>query len=77
MPVNKYASLPETHYPVVEEQLTERIITLQSAIDAVKKAMEDEIVTLEEQKTEAQNDLEFIRAKKEWDIFLVHSCYIV
>ena len=65
MPVNKYASLPETHYPVVEEQLTERIITLQSAIDAVKKAMEDEIVTLEEQKTEAQNDLEFIRAKKE------------
>ena len=65
MPVNKYASLPETHYPVVEEQLTERIITLQSAIDAVKKAMEGEIVTLEEQKTEAQKDLEFIKAGKE------------
>ena len=65
MPVNKYASLPETHYPVVEEQLTERITTLQSAIDAVKKAMEDEIVTLEEQKTTAQKDLEFIRAGKE------------
>ena len=65
MPVNKYASLPQTHYPVVEEQLTERISTLQSAIDAVKKAMENEIITLEEQKTEAQKDLEFIRAGKE------------
>ena len=65
MPVNKYASLPQTHYPVVEEQLTERITTLQSAIDAVKKAMENEIITLEEQKTEAQKDLEFIRAGKE------------
>ena len=65
MPVNKYASLPSTHYPVVEEQLTERIITLQSAIDAVKKAMEDEIVTLEEQRDEAQRDLKFIKVGKE------------
>ena len=65
MPVNKYASLPQTHYPVVEEQLTERISTLQSAIDAVKKAMEEQILILEEQKKEAQIDLEFIRAGKE------------
>lgn len=65
MPVNKYASLPQTHYPVVEEQLTERISTLQSAIDAVKKAMEEQILILEEQKKEAQKDLEFIRAGKE------------
>ena len=67
MPVNKYASLPQTHYPVVEEQLTERISTLQSAIDAVKKAMEEQILILEEQKKEAQKDLEFIRAGKELD----------
>ena len=66
MPVNKYASLPETHYPVVEEQLTERIATLQSAIDSVREAMEKEIITLEEQKNEAQKDLEFIRAGKKW-----------
>ena len=65
MPVNKYANLPETHYPVVEEQLTERITTLQSAIDSVREAMEKEIITLEEQKNEAQNDLKFIRAGKE------------
>ena len=65
MPVNKYASLPETHYPVVKEQLTERITTLQSAIDSVREAMEKEIITLEEQKNEAQKDLEFIKAKKE------------
>ena len=64
MPVNKYASLPETHYPVVEEQLTERIITLQSAIDSVREAMEKEIITLEEQRDEAQNDLKFITAEK-------------
>ena len=77
MPVNKYASLPQTHYPVVEEQLTERITTLQSAIDSVKEAMEKEIITLEEQRDEAQKDLKFIKAGKEWDIFLVHSCCIV
>ena len=65
MPVNKYASLPETHYPVVKEQLTERIATLQSAIDSVREAMEKEIITLEEQKNEAQKDVEFIKAKKE------------
>ena len=65
MPVNKYASLPQTHYPVVEEQLTERIITLQSAIDSVREAMEKEIITLEEQRDVAQKDLEFIRAGKE------------
>ena len=65
MPVNKYASLPETHYPVVKEQLTERIATLQSAIDSVREAMEKEIITLEDQKNEAQKDLEFIKAKKE------------
>jgi len=65
MPVNKYASLPQTHYPVVEEQLTERITTLQSAIDSVKEAMEKEIITLEEQRDEAQKDLKFIRAGKE------------
>ena len=65
MPVNKYASLPETHYPVVAEQLTERIATLQSAIDSVKEAMEKEIITLEEQRDEAQKDLKFIRAGKE------------
>ena len=64
MPVNKYASLPQTHYPVVEEQLTERIATLQSAIDSVREALEGEINTLEEQKSEAQKDLEFIRAGK-------------
>ena len=64
MPVNKYASLPETHYPVVEEQLTERIATLQSAIDSVREAMEKEIITLEEQRDEAQNDLKFITAGK-------------
>ena len=64
MPVNKYASLPLTHYPVVEEQLTERIATLQSAIDSVREALEGEITTLEEQKNEAQTDLEFIRAGK-------------
>ena len=64
MPVNKYASLPETHYPVVEEQLTERIATLQSAIDSVREAMEKEIITLEEQRDEAQNDLKFITAEK-------------
>ena len=56
MPVNKYASLPQTHYPVVEEQLTERITTLQSAIDSVREAMEKEITTLEEQRDEAQKD---------------------
>ena len=65
MPVNKYANLPETHYPVVEKQLTERITTLQSAIDSVRAAMEKEIITLEEQKDVAQKDLEFIKAKKE------------
>ena len=64
MPVNKYASRPETHYPVVEKQLTERIITLQSAIDSVREAMEKEIITLEEQRDEAQNDLKFITAEK-------------
>ena len=64
MPVNKYASLPETHYSVVEEQLTERITTLQSAIDSVREAMEKEIITLEEQRDEAQNDLKFITAGK-------------
>tara|TARA_Y100000310_G_C20467288_1_gene708264 strand:+ start:240 stop:437 length:198 start_codon:yes stop_codon:yes gene_type:complete len=64
MPVNKYASLPQNHYPVVEEQLTERIATLQSAIDSVREALEGEINTLEEQKSEAQKDLEFIRAGK-------------
>ena len=64
MPVNKYASLPLTHYPVVEEQLTERITTLQSAIDSVRESLEGEIVTLEELKNEAQKDLEFIRAGK-------------
>ena len=64
MPVNKYASLPQTHYPVVEEQLTERITTLQSAIDSVRESLEGEIVTLEELKNEAQKDLEFIRAGK-------------
>ena len=62
MPVNKYASLPQNHYPVVEEQLTERIATLQSAIDSVREAMEKEIITLEEQRDEAQNDLKFITA---------------
>ena len=67
MPVNKYASLPETHYPVVKEQLTERIATLQSAIDSVREAMEKEIITLEEQKDVAQKDLEFIKAgKNDW-----------
>jgi len=65
MPVNKYASLPETHYPVVEEQLTERIATLQSAIDAIRESMENEISTLQEQKHEAQKDLQFIKAGKE------------
>ena len=65
MPVNKYASLPSTHYPVVEEQLTERISTLQLAIDSVREAMEKEITTLEEQRDEAQKDLKFIRAGKE------------
>ena len=65
MPVNKYASLPETHYPVVEEQLTERIATLQSAIDSVREAMEKEIITLEEQRDEAQRDLKFIKVGKE------------
>ena len=65
MPVNKYASLPETHYPVVAEQLTERITTLQSAIDSVREAMEKEITTLEEQRDEAQKDLKFIKAGKE------------
>ena len=64
MPVNKYASLPQNHYPVVEEQLTERIATLQSAIDSVREAMEKEIITLEEQRDEAQNDLKFITAGK-------------
>ena len=64
MPVNKYASLPQTHYPVVEEQLTDRITTLQSAIDSVREAMEKEIITLEEQRDEAQNDLKFITAEK-------------
>ena len=64
MPVNKYASLPQDHYPVVEEQLTERIATLQSAIDSVKEAMKKEIITLEEQRNEAQKDLEFIKAGK-------------
>ena len=64
MPVNKYASLPLTHYPVVEEQLTERISTLQLAIDSVRESLEGEIVTLEELKNEAQKDLEFIRAGK-------------
>ena len=65
MPVNKYASLPQTHFPVVEEQLTERIASLQSAIDSVRDAMEEQILILEEQKNEAQKDLEFIRAGKE------------
>ena len=65
MPVNKYASLPQTHFPVVEEQLTERIASLQSAIDSVRDAMEEQILILEEQKKEAQKDLEFIRAGKE------------
>ena len=65
MPVNKYASLPSTHYPVVEEQLTERISTLQLAIDSVREAMEKEITTLEEQRDEAQKDLKFIKAGKE------------
>ena len=65
MPVNKYASLPETHYPVVAEQLTERITTLQSAIDSVSEAMEKEITILEGQRDEAQQDLKFIKAGKE------------
>ena len=65
MPVNKYASLPSTHYPVVEEQLTERISTLQLAIDSVREAMEKEITTLEEQRDEAQRDFKFIKVGKE------------
>ena len=65
MPVNKYASLPSTHYPVVEEQLTERISTLQLAIDSVREAMEKEITILEGQRDEAQQDLKFIKAGKE------------
>ena len=65
MPVNKYASLPKTHYPVVAEQLTERITTLQSAIDSVREAMEKEITILEGQRDEAQQDLKFIKAGKE------------
>ena len=65
MRVNKYASLPSTHYPVVEEQLTERISTLQLAIDSVREAMEKEITTLEEQRDEAQRDLKFIKVGKE------------
>ena len=60
--VNKYGNLPNTHYPVVHEQLVERISSLQAAIDAVRQGMEDQIKLLEEQKVEAEQDLKFIKS---------------
>ena len=62
MQTNKYANLPQTHYPVVNEQLVERISSLQAAIDAVKAGMEEQIKLLEQQKTEAEQDLKFIKS---------------
>ena len=59
---NKYANLPQTHYQVVNEQLVERISSLQAAIDAVKAGMEEQIKLLEQQKTEAEQDLKFIKS---------------
>jgi len=60
--INKYGNLPNTHYPIVHEQLIERISSLQTAIDAVKQGMEDQIKLLEEQKVEAEQDLKFIKS---------------
>ena len=62
MAVNKYGNLPNTHYPVIHEQLVERISSLQAAIDAVRQGMEDQIKLLEEQKVEAEQDLKFIKS---------------
>ena len=59
---NKYASLPQTHYPVVHEQLISRIDSLQSAIDAVRQGADDQIKLLEQQKIEAEQDLKFINS---------------
>jgi glutamate racemase len=59
---NKYASLPNTHYPIVKDQITERIDALQQAIDSVRESMEGQIKLLEQQKTEALQDLEFIKS---------------
>ena len=68
--VNKYGNLPNTHYPIVHEQFIERISSLQTAIDAVKQGMEDQIKLLEEQKTEADQDLKFIKSGMGGDILL-------
>ena len=59
---NKYASLPDTHYPIVKDQITERIDALQQAIDSVRESMEGQIKLLEQQKAEALQDLEFIKS---------------
>ena len=59
---NNYANIPQTHYPGVNEQLVERISSLQAAIDAVKAGMEEQIKLLEQQKTEAEQDLKFIKS---------------
>lgn len=62
VPTNRYAGLPDTHYPVVHGQITERIDALQQAIDSVRESMESQIKLLEQQKAEALQDLEFIKS---------------
>ncbi len=63
VPTNKYANLPETHYPIVHDQIIERINALQQAIDSVRESMESQIKLLEQQKTEAEQDLNYIKSR--------------
>ena len=57
---NKYEKLPNSMYPKVRQQVTDRIATFEKVIEDHAAAQEEALKMIYEQLEEAQNDLKYL-----------------
>ena len=57
---NKYEKLPNSMYPKVRKQVTDRIATYEKVIEEYETAQKEALKVIYEQLEEAKNDLKFL-----------------
>ena len=57
---NKYEKLPNSMYPKVRQQVTDRIATFEKVIEEHEVAQKEALKMVYEQLEEAQNDLKYL-----------------
>ena len=57
---NKYEKLPNSMYPKVRQQVTDRIATFEKVIEDHAAAQEEALKMIYEQLEEAKNDLKYL-----------------